>query len=406
MIGRGVRFVPWVTTLGMILLGQSLLVGGPVATAHAQGPSVACGDTIAASIALDADLIDCPQDGLIIGADNVTIDLNGHTIDGPGTTDTSWDGIDNGAGHDGVTILNGTLQDFGGDGVYLDGGARGNRLANLVLTDNGIGVEVFRSANNAVKALTIVGNHVEGIVVNSSLQTVISRSTLANVDAENEVLLFGATDTLIEGNHIGGGVSAGIQSLVGRHDEIKKNVFTGDGTSAVGAFMDSAESLIAKNDITGFDQAAIFVGADRVRVEKNSLHDSGLGVILLGNPVFCCPTGVVVRRNHAFNTDVGIAVRDMTDALVRHNVTHDNRIGISVRDSTGTVILKNRSNRNTEDGILILDPATTVAHNRADLNGDLGIDAVEGVIDGGGNKARGNGNPAQCLNVDCSAGGG
>jgi hypothetical protein len=26
---------------------------------------------------------------------------------------------------------------------------------------------------------------------------------------------------------------------------------------------------------------------------------------------------------------------------------------------------------------------------------------VPGVTDGGGNKARGNGNPAQCLNVTC-----
>jgi parallel beta-helix repeat protein len=390
----------------MILLGQPLLVGGPIVAAHTQGPSVTCGDTVVANIALDTDLIDCPRDGLIVGADNITIDLNGHTIDGPGTTDSSWDGIDNGAGHDGVTIVNGTLQDFGGDGIYLDGGARGNRLANLVLSDNGIGVEVIRSADNTVEALAIVGNHSFGIIVNSSFQTEISTSTLANADAENEVLMVGATNTLIERNHISGATSAGIQSLSGRRDQIRKNVLAGDGTSAVGVFMDSAETLIAKNDISGFDQAAVFVGADRVRVQKNSLHDSGLGVILLGNPFFCCPTGVVVWRNQAFNTDVGIAVRDMTDALVRRNVTHDNRIGISVRDSTGTVVLKNRSNRNTEDGILILDPATTVTRNRANRNGDLGIDAVEGVIDGGGNEARGNGNPAQCLNVDCSAGSG
>jgi len=32
---------------------------------------------------------------------------------------------------------------------------------------------------------------------------------------------------------------------------------------------------------------------------------------------------------------------------------------------------------------------------------DLGIEAVAGVTDGGGNHAAGNGNPAQCTNVDC-----
>jgi hypothetical protein len=35
-------------------------------------------------------------------------------------------------------------------------------------------------------------------------------------------------------------------------------------------------------------------------------------------------------------------------------------------------------------------------------NADLGIEAVEGVIDGGRNRASGNGDPLQCLNDDCS----
>jgi len=33
---------------------------------------------------LEADLINCPGDGLAIGADDVTLDLNGHLIDGDG----------------------------------------------------------------------------------------------------------------------------------------------------------------------------------------------------------------------------------------------------------------------------------------------------------------------------------
>jgi len=33
--------------------------------------------------------------------------------------------------------------------------------------------------------------------------------------------------------------------------------------------------------------------------------------------------------------------------------------------------------------------------------GEVGIEAVPGVTDGGGNRAHGNGNAAQCLNVAC-----
>jgi hypothetical protein len=40
-----------------------------------------------------------------------------------------------------------------------------------------------------------------------------------------------------------------------------------------------------------------------------------------------------------------------------------------------------------------------VTRNRAFQNRDLGIAAVRGTIDGGGNRAHGNGDPAQCRNV-------
>jgi hypothetical protein len=42
-----------------------------------------------------------------------------------------------------------------------------------------------------------------------------------------------------------------------------------------------------------------------------------------------------------------------------------------------------------------------LAGNRAFGNPDFGIEAVAGVIDGGGNRAWDDGNPLQCLNVDC-----
>jgi hypothetical protein len=42
-----------------------------------------------------------------------------------------------------------------------------------------------------------------------------------------------------------------------------------------------------------------------------------------------------------------------------------------------------------------------VRANSANNNGDLGIESIEGTIDGGGNRAGGNGNPLQCVNVVC-----
>jgi parallel beta-helix repeat protein len=67
------------------------------------------------------------------------------------------------------------------------------------------------------------------------------------------------------------------------------------------------------------------------------------------------------------------------------------------------IVSRNRANRNGDDGIEIESSGTTVIENSADRNADLGIEAVQGTVDGGGNKARRNGNALQCLNVLCEA---
>ena len=55
-----------------------------LSTGHASAGHVSCGDTITADTTLDSDLVDCPNNGIVIGADDVTLDLNGHTVSGDG----------------------------------------------------------------------------------------------------------------------------------------------------------------------------------------------------------------------------------------------------------------------------------------------------------------------------------
>ena len=70
--------------------------------------------------------------------------------------------------------------------------------------------------------------------------------------------------------------------------------------------------------------------------------------------------------------------------------------------TTGTTVIeRNVSNGNGDDGIDVDTAKAVISQNSANDNADLGIEAVPGVTDGGGNKARGNGDPAQCLNVSC-----
>ena len=53
------------------------------------------------------------------------------------------------------------------------------------------------------------------------------------------------------------------------------------------------------------------------------------------------------------------------------------------------------------DGFDIDSPSARLRNNRAIRNAELGIEAVHGVIDGGGNTARHNGDPRRCTNISC-----
>ena len=77
----------------------------------ALGSHIQCGDVIAQDTTLDSDLIDCPGNGIVIGSPDITVDLNGHTIDGD-DSGLEDHGIDNGAGEDAVTVRGPGPQEF------------------------------------------------------------------------------------------------------------------------------------------------------------------------------------------------------------------------------------------------------------------------------------------------------
>jgi parallel beta-helix repeat protein len=94
--------------------------------------------------------------------------------------------------------------------------------------------------------------------------------------------------------------------------------------------------------------------------------------------------------------------------LEGNTLTEAGFYGIEITRRGGSQVVRNVANDNGNDGIhvfpLELEQApVTLARNRASHNGDLGIevDVASDAVDGGGNRAFGNGNPLQCLNVVC-----
>jgi hypothetical protein len=111
----------------------------------------------------------------------------------------------------------------------------------------------------------------------------------------------------------------------------------------------------------------------------------------------------MVRRHEAFSGG-GVVVAGDGFTVVANLVSQiGSNDGIRVMpEASGTLLRANHADRSADDGIDVESPATTITANVANDNTDLGIEAVPGVTDGGGNRARGNGNRAQCLGVTCA----
>ena len=109
--------------------------------------SAACGQVVEGFIELNSDL-DCSGDGLIVGADDTTIRLNGHTITGPGP-DSSKVGVSVG-NQDGVRIEGpGTIEQF--QAGILASGAEGTVISGMNLRDNQIAV--FSTGTEGLQAM-------------------------------------------------------------------------------------------------------------------------------------------------------------------------------------------------------------------------------------------------------------
>jgi Right handed beta helix region len=200
------------------------------------------------------------------------------------------------------------------------------------------------------------------------------------------------------------------------------------------ASFSTAERMVLRNGSIG-----VFMAGDQNLVRRNRAYTTGFAPIQLRGDGFVVDRNVawggydscmIVRGDHPTVTrndaggcyTGGVSISNYTAALVaRNRVTHStgglgvvgsgahvewNRVshnyyGLDVSDPHAVVTRNVASDNVGDSGIEVFVAGATVSRNRADRNAYLGIDAVSGTIDGGGNRASGNGNPAQCVGVSC-----
>ena len=381
---------------------------------------VSCGETITTDTKLANDLTDCPENGIVIGADNITLDLNGHTIDGTFVPEQCPpDCESNGVlseGHERVTIKHGAVQEFGSAIGIVDGA--GHRIRRVSMSRSGDGIDLI-SANRSAVTRSSVNENVFGIFVARSDRIRLTRNGVhgyqgcgvevqrsSRVVIERDSVFANDPEGPIEGDACGIGLFNG--STLNR---VVRNEVSGNGFVAVISAHGEGNRLTANHIFN--NKSGVILDGDRNKVTRNHVVDTtggcegcgfgisfegGRGNLIASNTVDGTQTEAGIRFA-AFEPDTPPAV----DNTARLNVVRGGGTdGILVESTaTGTLLEGNAASDNEDDGIDVESPTTALTANRANRNGDLGIEAVPGVTDGGGNTASGNGNPLQCTNVFC-----
>ncbi len=166
--------------------GLSTIVSALLLAAPAAAADPACGDTVTHNVKLHADM-DCSatsSNGIIIGKNGLTIDLNGHTITGPNTT--SYYGVDGTGGFDKITVKNGTVKDFE-EGVYFDY-TTGSHIDHIksVVTSGGYPLDIEYSQQSSITHSVADGPADDGIYLYYNNAVKVSDTKVKNGDPLGE----------------------------------------------------------------------------------------------------------------------------------------------------------------------------------------------------------------------------
>lgn len=279
-----------------------------------------CGSVITASVTLTADVTGCSGPGLIAGADNITINLNGHRITGSGVAD----GISPGVlveGHQGVTVTNGSISNFDA------------------------GVAVYLGANNTVSNLNIHDN----IGTTDPLGT-LSYQTFPIPEMSDGIGVYHSFGTQVLNNTLThNGVNAGI-GVYG--DDANANVVKGNtvtntvGNAGAGGIGIDVTAAFEPND----DRPGLPIDGNTV-LNNTVTGSQGAGIVMLGN------LNGVIRGNTVKNNGVG------TSGSPRDGIQLNFNLAGGGMPRTADTIISNVVSGSGDNGIAVYSGGNTIQAN-------------------------------------------
>ena len=310
-----------------VLVALSPMLALPAWIAPASAAVLSCGQTITQDTVLENDLSGCANNGIIIGADNITLDLNGHTVAGtPASGDQGGVVL---VGRTGVTVRNGTVRSFD-VGVVIEGGSANtvegvNAVENIsfenagTINRGGDGIAILSSRDNRILRNNTVNNGpYSGIGIYTQVDNAHRRAT-TGVSSGN----------VVDGNVVTGNIQARTPNNVVNNDNIGIRLEPGN-----------TGNLIVNNRVTnnGLDGITLFVRNTFTVVRSNVVTRNGF-----------------YRQTARRGNGIGLQIGGANDNLVENNlVTLNADNGIVIRNGS----VRNTVRNNTAVRNVVLPPAS------------------------------------------------
>lgn len=273
----------------------------------------------------------CSGTGIAVNVDDVTIDLNGYSLIGPGS------GTNNGiymSGRKNVEIRNGTIRSFGSYGIAED-------------TPDGKCHRVF--------AVTTSGNGAAGIFLGGFGHIVKNCTSLSNAEGG----IYSDWYSMVTGNTVRQNGETGIYASHG--SLVEGNLANQNGNSGIG---------------TGFGSTVI---NNTSYENEQSGIECGSGSMVLNN---------TVRENNTSDSDIYAGIRASSYCFVRGNIATSNNQN-NIFTNHANIVVENNLVTDSTFGIFFYPTMTGscfYANNRASGNTtNYGGDVPAGAGDGGGN---------------------
>jgi len=368
------------TLIAYLFLFQSLAI----AANCGGGTPCACGDTVTSSYTLTGDL-NCTNagNGLSLGANDLTIDLGGHTLDGD-DVNTVYGIYSN--GRTGTVITNGTIQDFTTSGIEFQGASTAT-VSNV--SANSTGNQGFQNIDTSIVTynnVTANNNADDGMSGHDDVQITINGGTFTG-NAQGVNIIENAT-------------------LVGNDVEINDST-TSDIFLTLGGTVNATFNRLTINNRVGNDELVFLdsgmltinsgnfymetdAGKAAVRANGGTLNISGVSMSgVYADPYIYLSNAVGNIKRCKFNrtgTDHIIDVWAGASAFITHNIFHDamaaNMCGI-VNRAGGVVYAENNlfyDGGEGKDGKGILFSDDGRARNNIFLSLNICIQRTAGTV--------------------------